>query len=178
MNEPQTFCSYHPNRPTSLRCNRCDRPICSQCAIRTPVGYRCKTCVQEQQKIFNTAYWYDFPVAFIVAAVVCGAGSILGSFLGIFILLQAGIAGTVAARAVVWAVGHRRNKYLWLAAAAGGVAGCLPIMIPTLFLFLFSYTQAGAGGLLAMGMSLLGPGGYLLIAVGFLIASLKGIRLG
>lgn len=48
--EPTTYpsgqvrCSYHPNVVTGLRCSRCGRPICPQCAVRTPVGLRCPDC--------------------------------------------------------------------------------------------------------------------------------------
>jgi hypothetical protein len=178
MIEPEMFCSYHPTRPTTLRCNRCNRPICAQCARRTPVGYRCKTCVREQQKIFDTATWYDFPVAFLAAALVCGVGSILSSFIGFFILFVAGFVGMLAARAVIWAVRHRRNRFLWIAAAAGGIAGCLPVMIPTLVLSLLAYGQTGAEGLVALGLSLLWPIGYMVVAVVFLIANLRGLRFG
>lgn len=40
----QVPCSYHPNVMTGLRCNRCGKPICPQCAVRTPVGFRCPDC--------------------------------------------------------------------------------------------------------------------------------------
>ncbi len=85
-------CVNHPARETGLRCNRCGDPICAQCAVRTPVGYRCKKCVREQQKTFETVRWYDFPIAFIVAAAVIGIGSLLSSVLGFWILLAAGFA--------------------------------------------------------------------------------------
>jgi hypothetical protein len=175
-NEQQLFCSYHPNRPTALRCNRCGRPICSACAIRTPVGYRCKDCVREQQKVFETAYWYDFPIAFIAAGVVLGLGSILSSFIGFFIILIAALAGNVAVRAVEWSVRYRRSKYLWLAAAAGGVVGCLPVMLPALIMALLYYGDIGAVGVLSTGIGLLWPAAYAVIAVGSLIASFKGVR--
>jgi hypothetical protein len=29
---------------TLLRCSRCGKPICPQCAVRTPVGMRCPDC--------------------------------------------------------------------------------------------------------------------------------------
>ncbi len=177
MNDPQIFCTYHPNRPTSLRCNRCGQPICSQCAVRTPVGYRCKTCVRQQQKVFETAYWYDFIIAFVVAGVVCGAGSLLTSVIGFFILFVAAFVGSIAARAVQFAVRHRRSRYLWLTAAAGGVAGCLPVMIPTVIFMLLFPGQAGVQGLLAVGMSLLWPVGYMLVAVSFLVANMRGLHL-
>ena len=57
------FCANHPDRETSLRCNRCEKPICSKCAVRTPTGYRCKECVRGQQKVFDTAENQDFIVA-------------------------------------------------------------------------------------------------------------------
>lgn len=40
----QVPCSYHPKVMTGLRCSRCGKPICPQCAVRTPVGLRCPDC--------------------------------------------------------------------------------------------------------------------------------------
>jgi membrane associated rhomboid family serine protease len=39
------YCYRHPQVETSLRCNRCNKPICPKCAQRTPVGFRCAECV-------------------------------------------------------------------------------------------------------------------------------------
>ncbi|MCK6625380.1 MAG: rhomboid family intramembrane serine protease [Anaerolineae bacterium] len=39
------YCYQHPKVETSLRCNRCNRPICAKCAQRTPVGFRCSECI-------------------------------------------------------------------------------------------------------------------------------------
>jgi membrane associated rhomboid family serine protease len=41
------YCYRHPQVETSLRCNRCNKPICLKCAQRTPVGFRCVECVLE-----------------------------------------------------------------------------------------------------------------------------------
>src|SRR5512142_508144 len=91
MTETDTlYCYVHPNRPTSLRCNRCNRPICADCAILTPTGYRCRECVRQQQKKFDTALWYDYVVAFVVAAIGSGLASIVVSlvqFLGIWSII-------------------------------------------------------------------------------------------
>src|SRR4030095_9889257 len=35
------FCYRHPDRQTGLRCSRCDRPICGECANPAPVGQLC-----------------------------------------------------------------------------------------------------------------------------------------
>jgi hypothetical protein len=178
MSEETLFCAYHPSRPTTLRCNRCGNPICTACAVRTPVGYRCKTCVRQQQKVFETAQWYDFMVAFLVAAVLIGVGSILSSIIGFFILIAAAFVGSITARAVIWAVRRRRSRYLWLAAAAGGIAGCLPTLLVTALPMLGLFFGYGIEYVLSSIVELLWPFGYMLVAVSLMTASIKGIRFG
>jgi hypothetical protein len=40
--EPETWpCYRHPNRQTALRCIECERPICVDCAVQGPVGFKC-----------------------------------------------------------------------------------------------------------------------------------------
>ena len=38
-------CVRHPDRPTGLRCTRCNRPACPQCLREAPVGMQCVDCV-------------------------------------------------------------------------------------------------------------------------------------
>ncbi len=171
MTDQPMVCAFHPNRPTTLRCNRCGRPICTACAILTPVGYRCKVCVREQQKVFETANWYDFITTPVVAGVICGAGSLLASILGFFAIFVAFFVGTIAAQAVLRVVRPRRSRYFRVAAAIGAVLGCLPVMIPTVLILLIAPAYGGSS-LVGIGMSLLWPGAYLVIAVGFLVANI------
>ena len=74
---PKLYCYIHPDRETLLRCNRCEQPICSQCAVLTPTGYRCKNCVRGQQKIFDTAQSTDFIAAGGISLVLSFVGSLL-----------------------------------------------------------------------------------------------------
>jgi membrane associated rhomboid family serine protease len=44
MSEPEPTCYRHPDRPTLVRCARCERPICTDCMIPAPVGIQCPEC--------------------------------------------------------------------------------------------------------------------------------------
>lgn len=41
-------CYRHPQRETGVSCSNCGRPICHECMILAPVGFRCPECVREQ----------------------------------------------------------------------------------------------------------------------------------
>lgn len=135
------YCYVHPNRETSLRCNRCERPICTQCAIHTPTGYRCRECVREQQRIFNTAEWYDYLIGFITAAGLSLVASIIlvviSGFIGFFMWFVsfaiAGAAGAFIANITQSVLRKRRSKQLFWLVAAGVVVGTLPVILFQLF---------------------------------------------
>ena len=42
---PESVCYRHTNRPTGVRCQRCDRLICADCQIIAPVGFHCPDCL-------------------------------------------------------------------------------------------------------------------------------------
>jgi hypothetical protein len=130
------YCYVHPTRETSLRCNNCERPICASCAVRTPTGYRCKECVRERQKTFDTAEWYDYALGFIVAAFLSGIGALLATLVGsigffglIIISAGASTAGVVIAEGIRLVTRKRRSRPLFITIAAGVVAGALPVIL-------------------------------------------------
>lgn len=137
MTESTTlYCYVHPNRETALRCNNCERPICASCAIRTPTGYRCKECVRDRQKTFNTSEWYDFLSAFIVATLFSGIAAFLVTFIGGigffgYILIAAGAptAGVIITESVRKVTNKRRSRPLFITAAVGVVVGALPVIL-------------------------------------------------
>lgn len=123
------YCANHPNRTTLLRCNRCDKPICSQCAVLTPTGYRCKDCVRGLQKRFDTARTIDLPLAAIVTLILSFGGSFIARILGFFTLLVAPILGVIIVEVVRWIVRRRRSQTLFLITTGAAAVGSLPLLI-------------------------------------------------
>jgi hypothetical protein len=126
------YCANHPNVQTLLRCNRCGKPICTRCAVQTPVGYRCKQCVGQQRAVYYTGGVSDYLIGGLIAAVLGGLAALIISMLGgawFFGLILGPTAGIGVAEVVRWVVRHRRSQYLWLAVAAGIIAGSLPALV-------------------------------------------------
>jgi hypothetical protein len=131
------YCYVHPDRETSLRCKTCEKPICASCAVRTPTGYSCKECVREQQRIFNTAEWYDYLIGFGTSSVLSLIASLIlvliSGFIGFFMWFVsfaiAGAAGALIANITQSALRKRRSKRLFWLVAAGVVAGAIPVIL-------------------------------------------------
>ncbi len=167
------YCYNHPQRETVLRCNRCERPMCTSCAVLTPTGYRCKECVRGQQKIFETARWWDFPLAAAVAGGLGWLGSQVSSFLGFFILFLAPFAGMLIAEAVRLVVRKRRSKWLPLIGAGAALIGTLA---RPLFLFVVALSFDVSSGLMAF-TGLLWPALFGILCASTVFYRLKGIKL-
>ena len=165
-----TYCANHPAVETALRCNRCGKPICARCAVRTPTGYRCRECVRSQQKVFVTAEWYDYLLGFATAGILGLVASLLASlvsglsFIGwILIVVGAPSAGMVIAEGVRLVTRRHRSRALFITIAAAVVVSALPVIILNL-LRLDIFT-------------LLFQGIYLFIATPVVYTRLSGLRL-
>lgn len=177
MTEGALVCEKHPHRETLLRCNRCEKPICSECAVLTPVGYRCKECVRTQQSGFDTTRSFDYPIAFVVSLVGVGVGVYLLRFLGFWGIFLAPVIGGGLAEVLRKVISNRRSRSLPLIVSIGGVVGVLPHIIPIVFtLFPWLLSGLGLAALGGIAISAVWP-----IAFGFLIIStlnyrIRGIR--
>ena len=124
-----TYCENHPHVESTLRCNRCDKPICAKCAVLTETGYRCKECVRSQQKTFDTATWIDYLLAVAIALILTYIGSLIVFRIGFFTIFLAPIAGIIIAEAIRRAIRRRRSKRLFQATAvATAIGGLLPVL--------------------------------------------------
>ena len=124
-----TYCENHPHVESTLRCNRCDKPICAKCAVLTETGYRCKECVRSHQKTFDTATWIDYLLAVAIALILTYIGSLIVSRIGFFTIFLAPIAGIIIAEAIRRAIRRRRSKRLFqVTAVATAIGGLLPML--------------------------------------------------
>ena len=167
------YCANHPDRETLLRCNRCEKPICIQCAIQTPTGYRCKECVHGQQQKFNTARISDLILAPIIALVLSYIGSMFISFVGFFTLFAAPLIAMGIERAIRLVIKNRRSNTLFIATAVGCIIGGLPSLIIALRPFIGLVN--GAGFSLFSITPLIWRGAYLVLVTSAVYYRLKGI---
>lgn len=80
------YCAVHPDRETELRCNKCDRYMCAQCAVSTPVGYRCRQCVRQVEDKFFTGTNTDYIVIFAISLGLTIVGALVASIINFIIL--------------------------------------------------------------------------------------------
>jgi len=121
-------CAYHPGVLTHLRCNKCGKPICARCAIHTPVGYRCKECVRQQQAVYYTAFRLRHYVTagLVTLPLALIAGWIVPSLGWFYAIILGPVAGAAIAGVAEWAVKHRRGRYMWLVVCGSIVLGTVP----------------------------------------------------
>lgn len=152
-------CANHPNVETMLRCNRCGKPICTRCAVQTPVGYRCRECVGAQQASFYTGGTLDYVIGAVIALVLGAIAAYLMTLLGawFFALILGPTIGIGIAELVRLAVRRRRSRYLWLVVAGSIIIGALPALLLAL---------NSLWALIALGL-------FLLLAVGAATARLR-----
>lgn len=131
--EIDTYCPQHPTVATQMRCNKCGRLLCLKCAVQTPVGYRCKECVYQQQNVYFNAKNHDnlvaLAVSFGVALVVTPLVALLADsfYYGAFYLafFTGPLAGSLLAQLIRLVVARRRGRHLRYFVLAGLAAGVL-----------------------------------------------------
>lgn len=172
---PTMYCYKHPDRETLLRCNKCEKPICSSCAVRTPTGYRCKDCVSGQQKVYETAKTRDYFIAIPIAAVLGLIGSLTAS-MGFFVIFLAPIVGVIIAETVRWAVRRRRSRRLSQLTMIAAAVGSLPPVI----VYILGMLMAGTGtdiSLVSMLWPLIWQGLYTVLVTSSTYYRLTGVRI-
>jgi hypothetical protein len=179
VHEHILYCANHPTTETTLRCNRCEKPICAKCAVLTPTGYRCKECVRGQQKVFDTAESRDYILALPIAGILAFLGSLIASSLGFFVIFLAPVAGVIIAEVVRRVIQKRRSKRIFqFTAAAIVVGGLLPLCSTLLGFAAVLLLGEQAGNLFGFfGFDLIWRGVYIFMATSTAYYRLAGIQI-
>lgn len=118
-------CSRHPKVETSLRCSRCESYICPDCAVLTPVGYRCRKCGLE------TSATHSLSPLQLAMGLATGAGLgfaatvIVPARIGYLIIFLAALIGGFVGQAVTKVIGRKSSPLVGAATAAGFVTGAI-----------------------------------------------------
>lgn len=132
--EEITYCAVHPDRETGLRCNRCGRYMCAQCAVPTPVGYRCRECVRQVEDKFFTGTNTDYLIASGVSFVATAAITFLGAQIGILGFWLVGffagvVYGGILSQLLLTILQKRRGRYTGIVASAAIIAGAGVVLL-------------------------------------------------
>jgi hypothetical protein len=115
-------CARHPGVETSLRCGRCNTPICPRCAVPTPVGARCPTCAQVKR--FATVLKpTEVARAIVLGLGVAMAGSLIASLIPIIRVLPVVFVGYAVSEVVSLAVNRKRGTEVGVLAVGCFVVG-------------------------------------------------------
>ncbi|NLG27611.1 MAG: hypothetical protein GX557_06845 [Chloroflexi bacterium] len=88
----------HPKRETLLRCSRCLKPICTQCAVPSPVGMRCPDCARSNRSPLYVVKPQHLVIGTLVALLLSLIGGAVAVQMGLWITLfvAAPIGGIIA----------------------------------------------------------------------------------
>ena len=133
----QAHCQRHPDRPANVRCGRCDAPVCPECMVQAPVGFRCPDCgrgrrLPTEQTEPNDLYK---AIAFcLVFSTVGGFGAFVAyvaypSF--ILHLLLAVVIGIVSAEGTSFFANRKRSPLVAIVAAVGAASTQISLFVFT-----------------------------------------------
>ncbi len=119
---PASCCAKHPKVETYLKCASCGIPICPDCFVLTPVGYKCKAC---GLNVGGPLYALSPPRAVAAALVGLAAGvlTMLGGGLGFWGLWLALPFGRLVGGLIQRVAGNKLGLALEILAGASVVLG-------------------------------------------------------
>ncbi|MFN8630597.1 MAG: hypothetical protein U0838_09845 [Chloroflexota bacterium] len=172
------FCYRHPDRETLISCGRCEKPICTKCAMQGPVGFRCRDCGKPVRDPFTSFT----PVQLIGGLAASFGGGLLaayvGGMFGFFALFVAFFAGGLIVEGITRITGFKMGSTMDLIVYGGIIAGALVAFWLTNgslieFVIAHGVNAGGEDGGTSAGSVLLRQAFWALIGAGFTIAGAR-----
>ncbi len=117
-------CYRHPKTETSLRCSRCEEPICADCAVLTPVGYRCQKCGRERSATQSLAPKHLVPGLIVAFGLPFLAGYLATRLpLSFFLIFVGAIVGGLVGQAIRKVIGMKSSPLLAVVSISGYFLG-------------------------------------------------------
>jgi hypothetical protein len=160
------FCYRHPKVETFLRCQKCERPICTDCSRVSVVGSRCPECVVNSSPLFQVG------TDRLALGALAGLGSsfVIGwllfflSGMGFFLIWGGLIGGGAVGEAVLRAIKRKRGVKVEIMTGVSALIGMILAYVA------WYGTKTGALDPSAM-MSFLQVRPYALVAAGIAVFS-------
>lgn len=112
LDQDVMYCINHPHTETLIRCSRCLDPICPKCAVRTPVGLRCRKCTSiGRSPLYQPGAQHLGGTLIVALPLSLVAGAIMAQVGLLFTFLLAIPLGGVIGEAVIRAT-RRRGRHL------------------------------------------------------------------
>jgi hypothetical protein len=114
--------------------------MCTDCIVRTSVGYVCKECSHRAEEKFfaaaNTDYALQAAACFVVMGVICAVFTQVPFVSTYLSILLGPIAGGLAGEAAMRITGRRRGRYTdRIGTAAAGIGGLVGRFAVTISLY-------------------------------------------
>lgn len=115
-------CARHTEVETTLRCSKCETPICPKCLVHTHAGARCPDCAQMRR---SPPYDPTLRHYLAAAGATLGLGPLLGAawaflpFGGFFSLILGAAFGYIMAEGMSLATNRKRGRGLQALAVMG-----------------------------------------------------------
>jgi hypothetical protein len=120
------FCVNHPHTETLIRCSKCLDPICPKCAIRTPVGLRCRKCAHPGRSPLYTLTPIEYVIASAISlATSLIAGTVMTQIGLLFAIFLSAPVGGIVAEAVSRSLHGRRGRALQIIVSLGILLGAI-----------------------------------------------------
>jgi hypothetical protein len=121
----RAVCYRHPGRETAVSCSNCERPICPDCMVYSPVGIKCPDCARQPRSALVRLRPQRAARAVAVAiglGALMGVGIVFLQAVGLFFALILGwLIGIGMGEAVLTASGRFRSPTTGLIAVGGCV---------------------------------------------------------